>query len=62
MDIRCRVAVLGVFEVGVAHQIVLFVHDGFFAANNSDRITVIQPPNLVGCQQLTAGLLEVAAI
>lgn len=56
MDVRRSAAILGVFEVRVAHQVIFLIHDRLFTADQGDGIAVIQSAHLVRRQKLFATL------
>lgn len=56
VDIGSGPAVLGAFEVRMLQNIVLPVHHRLFASYKQNSVVIVQRPNLVGQQQLTATL------
>ena len=46
----------------MVHEIVLFIHDRACAADEQQRIAVVQLPHLVRCQQLAPGHLEIGRV
>ena len=62
MDIGRTSFLWGELHIGVVQQIVFFIHDGHFAANEQQRIAVIQHPHLRRIQQLPPGDLPVGGI
>ena len=62
MDVRRSAAILGVFEVRMAHQVIFLIHDRLFAADQGNGIAIVQAAHLVRRQQLPPGLLEITAV
>ena len=46
----------------MVHKIVLLVHDRTCAADEQQRIAVVQFPHFVRCQQLAPGHLEIGRV
>ena len=55
-------AVLGPFEIGVLENVIFFVHDGTFSAQQHDGVSIIQHSDFVRGQKLPACLLEILAV
>ena len=52
-------AVLRAMNIRVLQNVVLFINDRLFTANQDDCIFVVEPPHLVRGHKFTPGLLEV---
>ena len=54
MNVRCCAAEGAVRNRRMVHEIILFIHDRACAADEQQRIAVVQLSHLVRCQQLLA--------
>ena len=59
MGIRFGTAIHAKMHVGMSEDAVFIVDDRPLSADKHDSVSVIQHPHLVGCQQFSAGNLEV---